>query len=97
MQSVNPLFIAAVLAFNVALCEWLARHTVCRHLGAALLVILLTAIQANLGLIPTASNMPPLYDAVFASLTPLSIFLLLLEVNLRELKEAGVLGVDAPT
>ncbi len=47
--------IAAVLAFIIALCEWLAANTWFRHLGAALLVIVVTALVANLGLIPTYS------------------------------------------
>ena len=80
----------AVLCANVALCEWLVRHTRARHLGTALLVILVTAIQANLGLIPSASNAPPLYDGIFTYLAPFGLFLLLLEVNLRQLRHAGL-------
>ena len=86
----QPLFVLAVLCANVALCEWLVRNTAARHLGTALLVILVTAVQANLGLIPTASNAPPLYDGIFTYLAPLGLFLLLLEVNLRQLRHAGL-------
>ncbi len=45
----DPIFIVAVLSLNVFLSEWLVRHSFCRHFGAALLVIVLTAIVANLG------------------------------------------------
>ena len=61
----HPLFVLAVLAANVAASEWLARHTWLRHLGSALLVIVLTSIAANAGLIPTYSNDVALYVGVF--------------------------------
>ncbi len=60
-----------------------------KPLGAALLVILFTAVLANLGLVPSASNSIPLYDGIFTYLAPLSIFYLLLGANLREIKKAG--------
>jgi uncharacterized membrane protein len=82
--------IAAVLAFLIALSEWLATHTWLRHLGAALLVILLTALVANLGLIPTYSSDTPLYGEIFTYVAPLGIFWLLLLVDLRSLGQAGV-------
>lgn len=59
-------------------------------MGAALLVIVFTAIVANLKLIPSASNSIPLYDAIFSYLAPISIFFLLLGANLRSIKKAGV-------
>lgn len=86
----HPLLIAAILGANLLLCEWLVRHTVCRHLGTALMIILVTAVQANLGLIPSASNAPPLYGGVFTYLAPFGLFLLLLEVNVRQLRHAGL-------
>lgn len=58
--------------------------------GAALLVIVFTAIVANLKLIPSASNSIPLYDAIFSYLAPISIFFLLLGANLKSIKKAGV-------
>jgi len=82
--------IAATLAFIIALCEWLARHTWCRHLGAALLVIVVTALVANLGLIPTYSAATPLYGAIFEYIAPLGIFWLLLLVDLHSLRRAGL-------
>ncbi len=86
----DPLFILAVLAINVAACEWVVRVTWLRHLGSALLVIVLTAIVANLGLIPTVGDGSPVYDGTFRFLAPLAIFWLLLQVNLRSLRRAGL-------
>ena len=82
--------IVAVLACNVAASEWLCRHTFLRHLGSALLVIVLTAIVANLGWIPTGVEPVAVYDGVFAYVAPLAIFWLLLGVNLRSILDAGV-------
>ena len=48
------------------------------------------AVVANLGLIPSASNSIPLYDGIFKYIAPLSLFYLLLEVNLGALKKAGL-------
>ena len=86
----SALAIAAVLAFLIALCEWLAARTWLRHLGAALLVIVLTALVANVGIIPTYSDAVPLYGAIFTYVAPLGIFWLLLLVDLRSLREAGL-------
>ncbi|NNJ89145.1 MAG: DUF819 family protein [Eudoraea sp.] len=60
-----------------------------KKLGTALIVIVFTAVLANLGLIPSASNSIPLYDAIFTYLAPISIFYLLLGVNLTSIKKAG--------
>lgn len=88
----DSLFVAAVLCGLVALSEWLVRKTPARHIGSALLVILLTAVVANLGLIPTGSTAEapvPVYDGIFSILAPLSIFWLLLAVDLRAVLRAG--------
>lgn len=86
----SALAIAAVLAFLIAISEWLATHTWLKHLGAALLVIVLTALVANLGLIPTYSVATPLYGAIFTYVAPLGIFWLLLLVDLHSLRQAGL-------
>ena len=86
----EPFFLMGVLALNVAVSEWLARHTPLRHLGSALLVIVLTAVAANLGVIPTYSDEQPVYTGVFTYLAPLAIFWLLLQVNLGGLLRAGL-------
>ena len=56
--------ILAVLAGNVALSEWLARRGWLAHLGSALLVIVITAVMANLGVIPTFGTGSPVYDGI---------------------------------
>jgi uncharacterized membrane protein len=89
----DPLFILALLSLLVVLAEWLVRRTALRHLGSALLVIVLAAAAANAGLLPTASTADapvPAYDAIFAHVAPVAIFWLLLAVNLREVLKAGL-------
>ncbi len=86
----QPAYILAVLAFVIVLCEILTKYTWLKQVGTALLAIVITAIIANLGLIPSASDAPPLYKGIFTYLAPLSIFYLLLEVSLRHLKLAGI-------
>ncbi|MEL6969189.1 MAG: DUF819 family protein [Bacteroidota bacterium] len=85
-----PLAILAILALNIVLSEWLNRHTKLRYLGTTLLVILITAVVANLGIIPSASDSSPLYSGIFKYVAPISIFYLLLGVNLSQLKQAGL-------
>ncbi|GAB5536910.1 MAG: DUF819 family protein [Rubricoccaceae bacterium] len=88
----DSLYVAAVLCGLVALSEWLVRTTPARHIGSALLVILLTAVVANLGVIPAGSSPEapvPVYDGVFSILAPLSILWLLLRVDLRAVLKAG--------
>jgi len=89
----DPLYIFAVLCLLIVASEWLARRTGFRHLGSALIVILLGALVANLGVIPAGS--PPdapvaVYDAIFAYIAPLALFWLLLHVNLRSLLTIGL-------
>lgn len=88
------MFTLAALCLLVALAEWLERRTALRHLGAALLVILLGVAAANLGLVPTGATSGrarPIYDGVFAYVAPAAIFWLLLSVDLRprQLARAG--------
>lgn len=85
----SPLFVLTVLFFNVLLSIFLERTTPLKHVGAALLSIIITAITANIGLIPSASNPSEVYDHIFSYIAPASIFLLLLGVNLTDLKTAG--------
>lgn len=90
MSVADPLWVAGVLAGLIVAAEWLVRHTALRHFGSALLVILLGAVAANLEVIPSASDATPLYDGVFTYVAPLTIFWLLLEVNLRAVRAAGI-------
>lgn len=73
----------------VVLAAYIAKTNIGKKLGIALLVILFTAIIANLNLIPSASNAIPLYDIIFNYLAPISIFYLMLGVNLTSIKKAG--------
>ena len=84
----SPIYILAVLAGCVFASEWLLRYKLFKKLGAALLAILLTMLVANAGLLPTGGN--PVYDGIFAYIAPGAIFLLLLDVNLGELKKVGL-------
>ena len=86
------MFLLGILALLIALSDWLVRHTALRHAGTALVAILLTAIVANLGLIPSGSDAGapvPVYDAIFAHIAPLGLFWLLLQVRLATIVRAG--------
>ena len=85
----NPVYVLGVLCLMVILADYASKTRFGKKLGAALLVILFTAVIANLGIIPSASNSIPLYDGIFTYLAPISIFYLLLGVNLNSIKKAG--------
>ncbi|MBA2270037.1 MAG: DUF819 family protein [Chthoniobacterales bacterium] len=85
----DPLYVTTVLLLLVALAEWLSPRRYFRYLGSALIVIIAAAILANLRLIPSSSDAPPLYDGIFNYIAPLAIFFLLLDVRLRDLRKAG--------
>ena len=55
-----------------------------------MLVILFTAVIANLNMIPSASNSIKLYDIIFKYIAPISIFYLLLQVNITSIRKAGL-------
>ena len=89
----SSVYILGMLSLLVAASEVLVRRTALKHLGTALVVILLTAIVANVGLLPagsTAEAPVPVYDFIFAVVAPLSILWILLKVNLRDVLRAGV-------
>lgn len=86
----NPIYVLAVLCLMVVLSLRAAKTKWGGKLGSALLVIVFTAILANLGLLPTASNSIPLYSGIFEYLAPISIFYLLLGANLGAIKKAGL-------
>ena len=85
----NSLSILTVLFLNIVVAEWLNTKAFFKHIGTGLMVIILTAIVANLGIIPASTPATPLYDGIFAYIAPLSIFLMLLNINLNSLKKAG--------
>ena len=87
----STLSILAVILTAIALAQWLAGKPVLRKIGGALLVILLVALLANLGVIPTYSaTPPPVYGQLLSVGAPVSIFLLLLDAHLGALKKAGL-------
>ncbi len=85
----HPLYVLGVLCLLIFISEILCRYTFLKHLSSSLLVILLGAIFANTGLIPTASNAGPVYENIFSYVAPASIFFLLLGVNLKNITKAG--------
>lgn len=85
----NPIFILIILFFNIVIAEWLNGKKFFNHLGTGLLVIIITAIVANLGIIPASAPSTPVYENIFAFVAPISIFLMLLNINLSSLKKAG--------
>ena len=86
----NPIYVLGMLSLMVILSIYIGKTKLGKQLGAALLVILFTAVIANLKLIPSASNSIGLYNIIFEYLAPISIFYLLLNVNLNSIKKAGL-------
>lgn len=86
----QPAYILAILFLLIIFSEWLAEKKYFRQAGAVIIVILSGAVLANLGIIPSSHNAPPLYEGIFIYATPLAIFFLLLEVKLRDLRFAGL-------
>lgn len=86
----NPVYVVTVLCLMVLASYYAAKTKLGKKLGMALLVILFTAVLANLKLIPSASNAIPLYDAIFTYVAPISLFYLLLDINLQAIKKAGL-------
>ncbi len=91
----SPLSVIAVLVAIIAVSEWLSRRGWFRYLGAALLVIVLTAIAINIRIIPAYGAEMPVYGAIFKYIAPLGIFWLLLLVDLKSVLRVGgpILGL----
>lgn len=85
----SPLALLAVLAVGVLVAELLGRLSWGRKVGAALIVIVVGALLANFRIVPPAGAGGPVYDPIFAVVTPAAIFLILLEANLKALRKAG--------
>ncbi|TQV74149.1 DUF819 family protein [Aliikangiella marina] len=86
----SALVVAAVLGLIILLAEKLALTRYGKPLGTALIAIILGALLANIGVIPSASNSIPLYGHIFHYIAPISIFFLTLGVNLKKIKSAGI-------
>lgn len=92
-MTTDSLYVFGILSAFVVLSELLVRRTFMRHIGTALLVILITAVAANVGLLPAGSTPErpvPAYDFIFSVVAPLAIFWLLLPVHLRDVLTAGL-------
>jgi uncharacterized membrane protein len=85
----EQLRILAVLTVSIAVAHWLGRHRAGRWIGGALLVILIVAVLANLGVVPLAGEGVPVYGQLLGTAAPVSIFLLLLDARLGSLRRAG--------
>ena len=86
----NSVAILGILTFNIYLAFQLERIPQLKALSASLIVILLGALEANFGLIPTSSAAPPLYDGIFAYVAPLLIIFLMLGIQLKSVRKAGI-------
>ena len=87
----NPIYVLTMLSLMVILSVYVGKTRIGKQLGgAALLVILFTAVIANFKFIPSASNSIELYDIIFKYIAPISIFYLLLNVNITSIKKAGL-------
>ena len=85
----DPVYVLVILCLVIVLGVYAAKTTFGKKFGAALIIILLAAVLANLKLIPSASNSIDLYTIIFKYVAPISIFYLLLNVNLTSIKQAG--------
>lgn len=90
MSLSDNVVVLAILMLLIMFSFWAAKTRYGKLLGTALIVIISGALAANLGVIPSASNAIPLYGEIFHYVAPLSIFYLVLGVNLKQIKAAGL-------
>ena len=86
----NSVAVLGILTFNIYLAFQLERIPQLKALSASLIVIISGALEANFGLIPTSSDAPPLYDGIFTYVAPLLIIFLMLGIQLKSVKKAGL-------
>ncbi|MGB5507997.1 DUF819 domain-containing protein [Robiginitalea sp.] len=84
----TPVYLIFVLSIVLFLSEWASRKPRLKAFGIALLVLVLGAVFSNVGLLPSRAN--PTYDFIFEYVAPASLFLMLLDVNLTQLKKTGL-------
>lgn len=72
----------AVIALSIALSFWLQRFKFFNNAGIVFTVVLVCILISNIGLVPTSA---PIYDEIFKYTIPLSIALMLLEVDIRRI------------
>ncbi len=86
----DPVYVGAMICASVWLASWLNGFKGWKTIGTPILSILIAAVISNIGIIPTAMDGHPIYDSVFVFVAPLGIFIALLEVDLKSLKDAGL-------
>lgn len=86
----DSIYLLAILCAVAAVADWLGRLPAGRWLGGAIFSLLLGILLANVGLIPTVAEAPPIYKYLIVVGAPVAIFLLLLDVRLQALKRAGL-------
>lgn len=85
----EPASLLLILTMIIAGCAWLEKFKAIRFIGSGFLVLLLTAVAVNTGLIPPVAGGPAIYTFFFHDIAPLSIFFVLLSVRLTTLRLAG--------
>jgi uncharacterized membrane protein len=90
VRMTDAIYLLAVFCAVAAVAHWLGTLPAGRWLGGAIISLLLGILLANIGLIPTVANAPPLYSFLIAVGAPVAVFLLLLDVRLQALKRAGL-------
>ena len=88
MINESPVYLICVLSLVLFLSDWVSKKPGFKAFGIALLVIVLGAIFSNSGLLPSQAN--PTYDFIFEYVAPASLFLMLMDVNLTQLKKTGL-------
>jgi len=88
-MSSHPVYLVAVFCAIVAVAEWLGRTRVGRTLGGAIIALLLGALCANVGLLPSPASPPALYAHALSVAVPLAVFLLLLDCRVLTLRQLG--------
>lgn len=84
----QPVYLVTALALILYLSYRFSQRPPFKSFGIALLAIIFGAIFSNLGIIPSGAN--PTYDAIFETLAPAALFLLLLDANLTQLRNTGL-------
>ncbi|MGH7753306.1 MAG: DUF819 family protein, partial [Gemmatimonadales bacterium] len=83
----DPLLVFAALAAVTALAVWLEpRSRLVKVMSSVLFTIVVAAVLSNVGVLPLHS---PVYDALRTTGVPVAVTLILLQVNLAQLKHAG--------
>lgn len=85
----SSLGILLIMSVTIVGSIWLERYRWASFIGSGFLVLLLSAVAVNMGIIPPVSSGAEIYTIVFHDIAPLSIFYVLLSVRLITLKRAG--------